>query len=208
MHEARIRCAACDLASFCRGPMRHPRARSGDGKRECASKPACKPRSVRKWPKANPWAGIYLGRTLPHASRDLPGTQGDEQPPVPGRAAQNSPLLGLALGGVCLAGAVTSPAGGLLHHLFTLTGIRRYVSVARSSRLPRPGSYPAKCSMECGLSSTLASRAATIQPTCGNTIIPRLINLVNKNRSGKTSGVYGNLAFAHAGKSIVVILRK
>jgi len=32
--------------------------------------------------------------------------------------------------------------------------LRRYVSVARSGRLPRPGSYPAPCAVECGLSST------------------------------------------------------
>jgi len=32
--------------------------------------------------------------------------------------------------------------------------LRRFVSVARSGRLPRPGSYPAPRSGECGLSST------------------------------------------------------
>ena len=31
-------------------------------------------------------------------------------------------LLGLAPGGVCLAGDITATAGGLLHHRFTLTG--------------------------------------------------------------------------------------
>ena len=34
-------------------------------------------------------------------------------------------LLGLAPGGVCLAGAITAAAGGLLHHRFTLT-CRKY----------------------------------------------------------------------------------
>jgi hypothetical protein len=91
-------------------------------------------------------------------------------------------LLDLAPFGGCLATPITGDAGGLLHHLFTLTGIRRYVSVARYGRLPRPGSYPAKCSVECGLSSTLACRAATTQPTCGDLIIIPIICEVNENR--------------------------
>jgi len=33
--------------------------------------------------------------------------------------------------------------------------LRRFVSVARSGRLLRPGCYPAPCPVECGLSSTL-----------------------------------------------------
>jgi hypothetical protein len=37
--------------------------------------------------------------------------------------------------------------------------IRRYVSVARSGRLPRPGCYPASCSSECGLSSRHAAKS-------------------------------------------------
>jgi hypothetical protein len=36
----------------------------------------------------------------------------------------------------------------------------RSVSVARSDRLPRPGCYPAPCSLECGLSSTLQAPQA------------------------------------------------
>jgi len=40
---------------------------------------------------------------------------------------------------------------------------RRYVSVARSDRLPRPGCYPAPCSQECGLSSAQPG-AATRSP--------------------------------------------
>jgi hypothetical protein len=36
----------------------------------------------------------------------------------------NLPLLGLAPGGVCLARAVTSPAGGLLHRRFTLAPLK------------------------------------------------------------------------------------
>ena len=87
-------------------------------------------------------------------------------------------LLGLAPGGGCLAACIAAGAGGLLHtqrfsglcRLFTLTVHRqamhrRFVSVARSDRLPRPGDYPAPCSMECGLSSTLQRRAAITRLT-------------------------------------------
>ena len=59
---------------------------------------------------------------------------------------------------------ITTVAGGLLHHRFTLASVgtaqctaptrRRYVSVARSGRLLHPGCYPASRSTECGLSST------------------------------------------------------
>src|SRR4026208_1769145 len=72
-----------------------------------------------------------------------------------------SSLLGLAPGGGYLAIRITTDAGGLLHHLFTITprfaGL--FVSVAlirqvsSSRRVPRPGCYPTPCSMECGLSS-------------------------------------------------------
>jgi hypothetical protein len=73
-----------------------------------------------------------------------------------------SPLLGLAPGGGCLAVCITANAGGLLHHLFTITITRRgwlFVSVALSGRFPRPGCYPTPCSMECGLSSTLTTQS-------------------------------------------------
>ncbi len=65
------------------------------------------------------WAIIYLGRRLPAASSDLPGTRTGRAAPRPPKRV--SSLLGLAPGGGCLAAAVTSDAGGLLHHLFTLT---------------------------------------------------------------------------------------
>ena len=41
------------------------------------------------------------------------------------------------------------------------------VSVARSVRLPLPGSYPAPCSVECGLSSSIQRMPATIRPAWG-----------------------------------------
>jgi len=70
-----------------------------------------------------------------------------------------SSLLGLAPGGGYLAICITTDAGGLLHHLFTITAKRLFVSVAlirqvnSSRRGPRPGCYPTPCSVECGLSS-------------------------------------------------------
>ena len=83
-----------------------------------------------------------------------------------------SSLLGLAPGGGYLAIRITADAGGLLHHLFTITypslpspigegvgGVWLFVSVAlvrqvsSSRRVPRPGCYPTPCSVECGLSS-------------------------------------------------------
>ena len=75
------------------------------------------------------------------------------------RAAPLS-LLDLAPDGGCLAAHITVNAGGLLHHLFTLTAVPRralmrlLVSVARSDRLLHPGVSPAPCPVEYGLSST------------------------------------------------------
>ena len=116
------------------------------------------------------WVIISLGRVSPRGSCSLPGARG--------RRAASRPkallLLGFAPGGGYLAARIAASAGGLLlgksktfpfgetwfpHHLFTLTWTikvhRRYVSVARSGRLPRPGNYPAPCPVECGLSSAL-----------------------------------------------------
>ena len=56
---------------------------------------------------------IHLGTPLPAPSSGLPGHIG--------RAALKRVLYGLAPGGVYLAVPVTRDAGGLLHHLFTLT---------------------------------------------------------------------------------------
>jgi len=76
-------------------------------------------------------------------------------------------LLGLAPDGGYLANRITADAGGLLHHRFTLTLpalARRYVSVALSGGLPRPGYYPTSRSLECGLSSAL-TRQSRDHPT-------------------------------------------
>ena len=49
-------------------------------------------------------------------------------------------LLGLAPGGVCSAAAVTSNAGGLLHHRFTLASEDAiYLSVALFRQVTLPG---------------------------------------------------------------------
>ena len=48
-------------------------------------------------------------------------------------------LLGLAPGGVCIAASITTRAGGLLHHRFTLAHCWAiHLSVALSIGLPRP----------------------------------------------------------------------
>jgi hypothetical protein len=60
---------------------------------------------------------IYLGPRLLDVSSSLPGTLDAVRNTA--RVAPR-PLFGLAPSGVCLAAAVTSPRGGLLHHLFTL----------------------------------------------------------------------------------------
>ena len=78
------------------------------------------------------------------------------------RPQTTSSLLGLAPGGGYLATHITARAGGLLHHLFTLTtpcGVAvcfcgPFRQVHASQRFPRPGCYPTPCSLECGLSST------------------------------------------------------
>jgi len=68
-------------------------------------------------------------------------------------------LLGLAPGGVCLAGDITAAAGGLLHHRFTLTCFcsRQYASL-----LHYPAGRPARPlagAMLCGVRTFLSQRA-------------------------------------------------
>ncbi len=109
-------------------------------------------------------AVIYLGRRLPAVSSGLPGAWTGRAAPCPPKWA--SPLLGLAPGGGCLAVRVATDAGGLLHHLFTITveqsqmsrakraySTATYFSVALFRRVTPPGCYPAPCPVEPGLSS-------------------------------------------------------
>ena len=71
---------------------------------------------------------ISLGRRLPDASSNLPGSRTEPGRLVPGitdrltgRFLRTAPLFGLAPGGVYRARLVTQPAGELLPHRFTLT---------------------------------------------------------------------------------------
>ena len=64
-------------------------------------------------------------------------------------AGRTSSLLGLAPAGGCLAAGIAAGAGGLLHHLFTMTRLRGLpVSVALPAGCPgsgkerKPGSPP------------------------------------------------------------------
>jgi len=75
----------------------------------------------------HPWTVIYLDDTLPCRSGSLPGT-------IRRRAAScrpktDSSLLGLAPDGGYLAVHITMNAGGLLHHLFTITCLQRRQAV-------------------------------------------------------------------------------
>jgi hypothetical protein len=100
---------------------------------------------------------ISLGCKLPRISCGLPEVMDLAIQEAGSCLPRELPLLDLAPCGGYLAADIAARAGGLLHHHFTLTchlmAALRYVSVARSGRLPRPGNYPAHCPMECGLSS-------------------------------------------------------
>lgn len=98
---------------------------------------------------------IHLRRTLPHASSGLPDCASHQRI---GRAALQHSLSDLAPGGVYLAGPVTWPAGGLLHHRFTLTAHgrsrgRRSVLCGTVPRVTPGGRYPPPCPVEPGRSS-------------------------------------------------------
>ena len=93
---------------------------------------------IGAWFYRVPGAIIYLERTLPHVSSSLP----EYAPREPGIGRTTLPwriLFDLAPDGVYLAGHVTAPAGGLLHHPFTLTAANRggLLSVALACGLPR-----------------------------------------------------------------------
>ncbi len=89
---------------------------------------------------------IYLGRTSPCASCDLPRSD-------TGRIVGS--VLGLAPGGVCNAAVRYRLRGALLPHLFTLTPLPgRYVFCCTFRRLAPPRCYLAPCPGEPGLSST------------------------------------------------------
>ena len=111
------------------------------------------------------WATIYLRHASRHAWCSLPGTA------LPRGEQETSRLLRERLSRARIVPAWPCSRRGLpgrqhycrrrwsltppFHPCWGETGSpRRYVSVARSGELPRPGGYPAPCSVECGLSST------------------------------------------------------
>jgi hypothetical protein len=101
---------------------------------------------------------IYLGRLSPTGSCSLPGTLRRRAVSRPAES-ETSSLLGLAPDGGCLAAALLRTPVVSYTTISPLPRLaRRYVSVARSGRLPHPGCYPASCSMECGLSSASQMR--------------------------------------------------
>ena len=120
-------------------------------------------------------ATISLGRTSPHGSCSLPGTSavglrqppGDEQPPAPKGVIPAWPCSRWGLPGraYCYARrwSLTPPfhphlrrtAKGSPRLAVCFCGPIRQVPgpAAWPPTCPRPGCYPASCSMECGLSS-------------------------------------------------------
>ncbi len=136
-------------------------------------RPVYKPHSVQwtpRWGSPSVQSSLWAARhraarcSLPGAGLSHKRERHMRRRAVSHRPQTISPLLGLAPGGGYLAICITADAGGLLHHLFTITTSPKrmeglFVSVAlfrqvrASRRFPRPGCYPTPCSMECGLSS-------------------------------------------------------
>jgi hypothetical protein len=107
---------------------------------------------------------IYLGCLLPNSSCGLPETA-----VLSGRRTSHPCLFSLLL--FDLAPDRGYLAGTLLHlsvvsytTFAPLPVARRYISVALSVGLPRPGNSPVSCSLECGLSSPCQRQVAIIQP--------------------------------------------
>jgi len=100
---------------------------------------------------------IYLGGLSPTSSCSLPENIGNE--PFPACQRQTSSLLGLAPNGGCLAAALLQTP---VVSYTTISPLPAETSLSTggiflwpsSGELPRPGNYPALCSVECGLSST------------------------------------------------------
>jgi len=99
------------------------------------------------------WVIIHLGATSPSLSSNLPGSNADHA---------NTPLFGLAPGGVYHAVECCHRRGALLPHPFTLTGrhlcrysLRRSTLCCTFRGLTPPRGYLAPCPSEPGLSSTM-----------------------------------------------------
>ena len=94
---------------------------------------------------------IHLGRRLPAASSNLPGSLAG---PALRAQGSNASLFGLAPDGVYLARRVaTKAAGGLLPHRFTLTPEGAVYFLLHLPGITSSGRYPASCPAEPGLSS-------------------------------------------------------
>jgi hypothetical protein len=115
----------------------------------------CKPDSVRDF---RPSVTIHLGRRSLAASCGLPGTWS---------TGRRCPCLALLRVGLA-SRPVARVAGGLLHHRFTLAcalltrGHRRSVLCCAFHRVSPPGSYPAPCPVESGLSSNRRRRRSAV----------------------------------------------
>ena len=100
-------------------------------------------------------------------------------------------LFGLAPGGVCLANQVTSAAGELLPHRFTLTfgSRRRFAFCCTFPSLTAGRRYRPPCSLEPGLSSRCHLQPATILPA--SNVIPRIPGVAPLRR-GLSVGTFPN----------------
>ena len=115
---------------------------------------------------------IYLGWLLPTSSCGLPETAA-----LTGRRTSRPCLFSLLLFDLapdrgCRVSALLRLPVVSYTTFAPLPVARRYVSVALSVGLPRPGNSPVSCPLECGLSSTCHWQAAIIQPVWGKIIIP------------------------------------
>src|SRR5690606_30558880 len=111
-------------------------------------------------------AAIHLGRTLPSASRNLPGRRAGNSP----EGFPSPPLFGFAPGGVCPAASVAGRAVGSYPTLSPLPRLAPkdrhggLLSVALSLGSPPPAVSRHRVSMEPGLSSPAAFRLLLVRP--------------------------------------------
>ena len=126
--------------------------------------PACKPDSVppKRW-RPSIWGPRLRDPQDPRAHAAYPEASSGPLAPAVRSPRPECFLLGLAPSGVCRATTVARRAGELLPHRFTLACARRPSAVCSLRHFPRvapPGSYPALCPTESGLSSTSLEAAA------------------------------------------------
>src|SRR4030067_23912 len=132
----------------------------------------------RPHPPVRPSLSARRYRRAPAAYPELRGDG-----PSPARK-RTSLLLGLAPSGGCLAGPIAGPAGGLLHHLFTLTARsrgRRVFSVALSAGFPAralPGTVPCGARTFLGRPELVEGRPRSPgQPACPVIIAARQVGV-------------------------------